>query len=151
MAARRLIVVGSGEVAEHLARLADLLGYASVMCAGEDLPSDAAGDDDLVIAHADPARGRELLRDAAGLDCAYIGLVAPHREAMKALLALSNQRVPKARLDRIAAPAGVNIGAESPGEIAIAVAAELVARRHSGTTPLLDHAANQGGGGGQPS
>ena len=140
----RLIVVGHNEVAERLMQLADLLGYAAVT-ASDELPADLAKTDDVVIAldEDEAPRARDLLRRAAAENCRYIGLVAPHKQAVKLLLALSKERVPKTRLDRIAAPAGVNIGAETPGEIAVAVAAELVARHRSGETPLLDHAANQ--------
>jgi xanthine dehydrogenase accessory factor len=137
----RLIVVGHGEVAEHLMRLADLLGYAAVT-ASDELPDDLDRACDVVIALEDDEapRARDLVRRAAAVNCHYIGLVAPQKQAVKILTALSRA---KTRIDRIAAPAGVNIGAETPGEIAVAVAAELVARHRSGETPLLDHAANQ--------
>lgn len=129
MEARRLIVVGSGEVADLLLRLADVLGYASLMSAAEDLPGDLSASDDVVLALDDSARARDLLRRAVTRDCGYIGLIAPEREAVKALLALSKDRLPKTRLDRVAAPAGVDIGAQTPGEVAVAVAAELVSVR----------------------
>jgi xanthine dehydrogenase accessory factor len=140
----RLIVVGHGEVAEHLTRLADLLHYAAVTAADE-LPDDLDKTDDVVVAleEEEASRARDLIRRAAVENCRYIGLVAPHKQAVKMLTALSRERLSKARLERIAAPAGVNIGAETPGEIAVAVAAELVARHRSGETPLLEHAANQ--------
>jgi xanthine dehydrogenase accessory factor len=140
----RLIVVGHNEVAENLMRLADLLGYAAVT-ASDELPDDLGKNDDVVVAldEDDASRARELLRRATAENCHYIGLVAPQKQAIKMITALSRERMPKTRLDRIAAPAGVNIGAETPGEMAVAVAAELVARHRSGQTPLLDHAANQ--------
>ncbi|HJZ83920.1 MAG TPA: XdhC family protein [Polyangia bacterium] len=129
MTDRRLIVVGSGEVAEHLMRLADMLGYQSVMSAGDDLPPDLSARDDVVVTLDDGGRARDLLRRATTRNCGYIGLVAPQREAVKALLALSKERIPKQRLDRVAAPAGLGIGAQTPGEVAVAVAAEMVALR----------------------
>ena len=137
----RLIVVGHNEVAEHLMQLADLLGYASVT-ATDELPDDLDKTCDVVVAldEDEAPRARELIRRAAAENCHYVGLVAPQKQAVKILAALGRG---KTRLDRIAAPAGVNIGAETPGEIAVAVAADLVARHRSGQTPLLDHAANQ--------
>jgi xanthine/CO dehydrogenase XdhC/CoxF family maturation factor len=112
-----------------------MLSYDSVTSAGADLPHDLGAGDDVVVAVEDGAQARDLLREATGRDCGYIGLVAPEREAIQALLALSKDRIPRARLDRVAAPAGVDIGATTPGERAVAVAAELVARRRPQAAP----------------
>jgi hypothetical protein len=48
---------------------------------------------------------------------------------------LAAKGIEKARLDQICAPAGVDVGAESPEEVAIAVAAELVAIRRGHGRP----------------
>jgi xanthine dehydrogenase accessory factor len=146
MEARRLVVVGTGEVAEHLLRLADMLGYASVTSAGSDLPDDLGAGDDLVVTVEEGAQACDLVRRAVLGDCGYIGLVAPHRDAVRALLALSSERLPPLRLERVAAPAGVAIGAQTPGEIAVAVAAELVARRR-GASPEEARINGPSGGG----
>jgi xanthine/CO dehydrogenase XdhC/CoxF family maturation factor len=153
MSLRRLIVVGSGEVADHLLRLADMLEYSEVMSAGEDLPSPLSTADDVVVALEDDAGARAVLREAAPQDLGYLGLVAKEPVAVQALSALSRDGVPQERLDRISVPAGVNIGAETPAEIAIAVAAELVARHRCGEAPVLGHGRNFGAGrrGGEPS
>jgi xanthine dehydrogenase accessory factor len=50
---------------------------------------------------------------------------------------LLDDGIPRSRLDVIHAPVGLDIGAETPEEIAVAVAAELVLARRGGTgTPL---------------
>jgi xanthine dehydrogenase accessory factor len=123
-----------GEVAEHLVRLADLLGYASVTSAAGDLPADLGATDDVVLALDDhgQAHALELLAEAAARDCAYVGLVAPHRDAVLTLVALARKQLPEGRFQRVVAPAGVDIGAETPGELAVAVAAELVAKHRGG-------------------
>ena len=112
-----------------------MLGYRSVMAVGDDLPADLGPADDVVVTLEDAGQARALLRRATVRDCGYIGLIASDRDAVKALLALAKERVPKTRLDRVAAPAGVDIGAETPGEIAVSVAAELVATRRTDRGP----------------
>jgi xanthine dehydrogenase accessory factor len=132
VAARRLIVVGDDEVAENLMRLADMLGYDSVMSAGEDLPGDLGKADDVVVTLREPRKVQAILRTASEHECRYIGLVAPERQAVQALIALSHEESARTSLDRVTAPAGIDIGARTPGEWAVAVAAELVATRRSG-------------------
>ena len=124
----RLILIGRGSTAERLAELAARLGYSEIRLI-DAVPDDLAEDDHLVVAEDEPDAGRRhLMRAAKGtLMPAYLGYAAPHPEGWKALVALAAAGVPKARLDAISAPAGVDVGAESPDEVAIAVAAELVA------------------------
>src|SRR5215467_4902131 len=62
-------------------------------------------------------------------------LAAQHREGWKALVWLAARDVPKERIDAVSAPAGVDVGAETPDEVAIAVAAELVAIRRGRPRP----------------
>ena len=132
---RRLIVVGRGATAERVAELAGRLGYDELQVV-EEIPTLAATDH-VVIAADDATAGREMLRDAMkeAVVPAYLGYAAPHREGWKALVQMAAEDVDKARLDAISAPAGVDVGAETPDEVAIAVAAELVAVRHGRPRP----------------
>jgi xanthine dehydrogenase accessory factor len=132
----RLMIVGSGDTAERLAELGGRLGYHEVRLLS-DLPDDATAEDHLVIAEDDPERGRPLLAKAAQAAVlpAYLGFAAPHREGCKAIVQLALGRVPKDRLQHISAPAGVDVGAETPDEVAISVAAELVAIRRGRPRP----------------
>src|SRR5262249_30993954 len=120
---RRLIIIGRGTTAEKLAALAGQLGYDELTVSeGLDRP---------IVAEEDIAHARKSLLAIATADIlpAYVGYAAPHREGWKALVALAARNVPKARIDAVSAPAGVDVGAETPDEVAIAVAAELVAIR----------------------
>lgn len=132
----RLILIGRGRTAERLAELGGRLGYDEVRVQ-DDLPADLAASDHLVIAEDDSARGRGLLIEAAGGDVmpGYLGYAAPHAEGWKALVALAAEGLAKERLDAVSAPAGVDVGAEDPDEVAIAVAAELVALRRGRRRP----------------
>ena len=135
-AMKRLIILGNGRAAERLADLAGWLGYAEVQVTG-DLPADLNGGDHVVVAEENVPAARELLRVVASAPVlpAYVGYAAPHAEGWKALVQLAAKGIEKARLDKICAPAGVDVGAESPEEVAIAVASELVAIRHGRARP----------------
>ena len=147
----RLIIIGRGTTAERIAELANLLRYDEIRLV-DDLPRDLAAADHLVIAEDEPGPGRELLLRAAQGEVmpAYLGYAAPHREGWKALVRLAAARLPKERIDQVAAPAGADVGAETPEEVAIAVAAELVALRRGRRRPSAGFArpARGPGGGG---
>ncbi len=131
---RRLIVLGRGVTAERVAALCGPL-YDEVRL-GADV-GEAEPDDHVVIAEDEPEPGRALLLAAAKapVATAYLGYAAPHREGWKALVSLAARGVTKERIDLVSAPAGVDVGAETPDEVAIAVAAELVAVRRGRPRP----------------
>lgn len=60
----------------------------------------------------------------------YIGMIGSRRRVRAAFHALLEAGVPRARLAAVHAPIGLDIGAESPAEIAVSIAAELIAIRH---------------------
>lgn len=132
--ARRLIVIGRGVTAERVAALCGPL-YDELRLSEEVVA--VLADDHMVIAEDEPEAGRALLYMAAQAEVlpAYLGYAAPHREGWKALVSLAAREVPKARIDAVSAPAGVDVGAESPDEVAISVAAELVAVRRGRVRP----------------
>jgi xanthine dehydrogenase accessory factor len=71
----------------------------------------------------------------------YIGMVGSQRRVRAALAELSAEGIDPERLRRIHAPIGLDIGAETPEEIAVAVAAEIVLLRRGGSgRPLRERA-----------
>ncbi|MDQ3557544.1 MAG: XdhC family protein, partial [Gemmatimonadota bacterium] len=85
----------------------------------------------------------EALRDllARPEQPAYIGMVGSQRRTRAALELLLREGVPRERLAAIHAPVGLDIGAETPEEIAVAIAAEIVRVRRGGTgAPLRERA-----------
>ena len=77
----------------------------------------------------------KVLRDPARP--AYIGMIGSRRRVRATFLQLLDDGIPKERLADIHAPVGLDIGAETPEEIAVAVAAELVKVRRGGTAASL--------------
>jgi xanthine dehydrogenase accessory factor len=76
-------------------------------------------------------RDEEALLAALAIDTGYIGLVASRRrfEQIKETLALRG--VSADAIARIKNPAGLDIGAESPEEVAVSIVAEIVQQRRA--------------------
>jgi xanthine dehydrogenase accessory factor len=62
----------------------------------------------------------------------YVGMIGSRRKVAHTLEALREEGVDDARLERVHAPIGVPIGAETPEEIAVSIAAELIQVRAAG-------------------
>ena len=71
----------------------------------------------------------EAVAQAILTDSSYIALLANKKRAQEVKRNLSAQSVPAAKLALVRAPAGLEIGAESPEEIALSIMAEIVATR----------------------
>jgi xanthine dehydrogenase accessory factor len=70
-----------------------------------------------------------LLRVALGTEAEYIGAMGSRRTHADRVDALRSAGVSEADLERISAPIGLDIGARTPEEMAVSVAAEIVALR----------------------
>ena len=57
----------------------------------------------------------------------YVGLVASKKRAQEIRHSLLSRGVPPESLAKVRAPAGLDIGAETPQEIALSIMAEIVA------------------------
>jgi xanthine dehydrogenase accessory factor len=125
--APRLLVVGETPIAGAVRELATQLGLELVEDA-EGTPEPAAGDVGLIVA----THGRDelqTLRQGLERGVLYIGLVASHKRATGVLAELRSDGVPDELLERIDVPAGIDIGARTPAEVAVSILAELIAVR----------------------
>jgi xanthine dehydrogenase accessory factor len=125
--APRVVVVGETPIASALARLGaelDLDVWATPVGDAELAEGDLA----LVVA----AHGRdELSALRRGLEAAlpYVGLVASRVRGAAMVAELRAEGVAEERLAALETPAGLDIGARSPGEIALSILARIVAVR----------------------
>jgi len=72
-------------------------------------------------------------------DAKYIGMIGSKKKTAAILKNLKERNVPQQALCRVYSPIGISIGALTPEEIALSVAAELVKIRRLGRTPKPDH------------
>jgi xanthine dehydrogenase accessory factor len=85
--------------------------------------------------HRDDMR---ILRWAVKTDAKYLGMVGSRRKAITVFRELTKEGLKPELFDRVHSPIGLDIGAISPEEIAVAILAELIAVRR-GVERLLPH------------
>jgi xanthine dehydrogenase accessory factor len=73
---------------------------------------------------------REVLERLVGREFAYLGLMGSEAKVRQMFAAMAEHGTPEASLERVRAPIGVPIGSHTPEEIAISVAAEIIATRN---------------------
>ena len=149
--APRLVIAGAGHVGGTLAELAGGLGFALTVV--DDRPGLATAarlpGATLVIGEIEKELSRLPLgtnsyvvivtrghrHDARALAAVvssparYVGLIGSKRKVVTILQRLRDDGVPREDLERVRSPIGLDIGAVTPAEIAVSIAAELVAVR----------------------
>jgi xanthine dehydrogenase accessory factor len=127
----RISVVGETPIGFALAALGEQLGYDVVLTAGAPEPAEDAA---LIVA----SHGRDeesALRRALEGGVPYVGLVASRKRGAAVVESLREAGVPEERLTRLRTPAGLEIGAVTPEEIALSILAEVVATRRDELVP----------------
>ncbi len=151
-----LLVVGAGHVGREVARAGALAGFQvwvlddrreyahpahfpaahRVICGPltAELAAMAPGErHHVVLVTRGHAQDAACLAALAGRPVPYVGMIGSRTRVRTVLDALREEGVDEAWLSRVRAPIGLDIGARTPGEIAVAIAAELIAVRRGGT------------------
>ncbi|HSS11882.1 MAG TPA: XdhC family protein [Acidimicrobiales bacterium] len=133
----QLVVAGSGDLAVALSRQADLLGwhfmaFDDAKSATEAIGSIGPGDGIVVLSH-DPAVDTPVLAAAVASRAGYLGALGSRRTQTARHDRLVGLGVSEAALATIHGPAGLDLGARTPEEIALAICAELLAVRSDRT------------------
>jgi len=147
----RLLILGASPVAVALARLAPSMGFAVTVAAAPEehqrfgsgvsrleglSPPKETGDDAYVVVSTQGAGDRAALQSAAGMDARYRAFVGSRRKAITVYRELIAEGLKPELFDRVHSPVGLDIGAITPEEIAIAITAELIAIRRHATRSL---------------
>lgn len=147
-----LVIFGAGDDAQPLARLAKELGWQvtiadprSAFATGARFPTAdtlIVGAADQLVARAAPGPDAlavvmthhyvhdvPLLRSLAARPLAYLGLLGPRKRAEKMLADLTTEGLafPPAWRERLHAPVGLDLGADAPEQVALAIVAEMQA------------------------
>ena len=145
----RLIIAGAGYVAQALARLASALDFRIVVVDDRrDLADPIVFDDKVQLTFGDipqtihelepdesswiviVTRGHHLDKDAlqAALEtnATYIGMIGSPSKVKRIFKDLLKEGFSHERLEQVHAPIGLDLGAETPDEIALSIAAEMV-------------------------
>jgi xanthine dehydrogenase accessory factor len=151
-----MLVFGAIDFAAAVARIGKFLGYRVTVCDARSVFATAkrfpAADEVVVewphrylaatpvdartvicVLTHDPKFDVPLLSAALRTDAAYIGAMGSRRTHEDRLARLREQGVPEQALSRLASPIGLDIGARTPEETAVSIAAEIVAARWGGS------------------
>ncbi|MGZ0230895.1 XdhC family protein [Streptomyces sp. CPS1] len=165
----RMLVFGAIDFASAVARIGKFLGYHVTVCDARpvfatrrrfpdadelvvDWPhrylESAEVDENTVICVLthDPKFDVPLLRRALRTPARYIGAMGSRRTHEDRLRRLREEGMSEAELSRLSSPIGLDLGARTPEETAVAIMAEIIALRWGGTgrrltetTPLPIH------------
>ena len=131
----QLVLVGHGPVIETLASLASTVGYQVLMVRGDALAAAlgdlALGPDTSVVVATHGDLDEDALTRVLAAPVGYVSLVASRKRAGTVVDTLRQRGVRGDRLDRLKAPAGLDIGAVTPEEIAVSILGEIIHTRHA--------------------
>ncbi len=152
-----LLIIGAGHIARPLCRIGALVGFRVTVA--DDRPEFAnrewfpEAERIVLLDYQAPFERIEIRSDSYVVlvtrghkydyDCiqqllrldvrpAYLGMIGSRRRVRAAFEALLDEGCDTERLNQVHAPIGLDIGAETPEEIALAIAAEIVAARRGG-------------------
>ncbi|HNV68792.1 MAG TPA: XdhC/CoxI family protein [Candidatus Ozemobacteraceae bacterium] len=146
----RLVIFGGGHIGRVLAKLASIAGYrvaladerpayaspdtlpevAELLCCpySEAVTKARIGKDDaVVIVTPGHVHDVEVLRAMLGTPAAYIGMIGSQRKVEGIRRLLLEEGFVSERVNQVFAPIGINLGGETPEEIAVGILAQLVA------------------------
>jgi xanthine dehydrogenase accessory factor len=142
-----LWVVGTTPIASSLVELGAASGFAVTLvdplASSEDFPAaervvtstDLVGLDPdrspFVVVASQGSWDEEALASVLRRDVAYVGLVASPTRAVAVRDYLDGEGIPHERIAALRAPAGLDIGAETPAEVALSILTELVQVRRN--------------------
>ena len=128
-----ILQVGEGPVAEALARMADALGWTttSATTLAEVEAALPRTDAVVVTSHHEGVDG-PAIRAALAHGTAYVGAMGSRKTQARRRDWLLGHGVTEEALAALHAPIGLDIGADTPGEIAVSILAEVVAVRRAG-------------------
>ena len=153
--AQRLIIVGAGHIAQPLANLGAMLGFSVTVI--DDRPSFANRErfptaDKIIVQPFAAAidalkldrncylisvtRGHayddETVRAALKQPGCFIGMIGSRRRVKATLARIEEDGIKPELLEQIHAPLGLDIGADTPAEIALSIMAEIIRERRTG-------------------
>ncbi len=162
--ASRILIFGGGHVGRALARVAAAAGYPSTvlddreefiepsrfpeLCrtvrldfAGDWSGLEIAPDSAIVIVTRGHSFDRDCLRRAVATSAGYIGMIGSKKKVAATLADLAAAGIPAGKDPRVYAPVGLDLGGNTPEEIAVSILAEIIAVRQGRTGGHLRRAA----------
>jgi xanthine dehydrogenase accessory factor len=149
-----LLIVGHGRIAETLSVLGHLMGFSitvndpaadlaafphaqKLVTEDFDLTETPIGSKSFVVIATQHKRDHLWLQQALEGNAAYVALIASRHRARLVFEYLREGGLPEKKIATVWAPAGLDLGASTPEEIALSVMSQMVALRRGGTVRPL--------------
>ncbi len=149
-----LLIVGHGRIAETLSILGHLMGFtvtvndpaadsgsfpdaSRIVTEDFDLTETPIGSKSFVVIATQHKRDHLWLQKALEGNAAYVALVASRHRAKLVLDYLAASGIPAEKISTVQSPAGLNLGAATPEEIALSIMSQMVALRRGGSISPL--------------
>ncbi len=135
----QLVLIGDSPVIIALCKLAPVLDFTVTQLNRADLMQVEINERTSIIVATHGQYDEDALENALRSPAAYVGMVASHRRADECRAYLRTSGITEQQLARLKAPAGLDIGAVTPEEIASSILAELVQVRRLHQTISQEH------------
>ena len=160
---KSLIICGGGHISVPVSMLAKMLGYSVIVFDDRQefanknrFPSadlvkcgDFKGllneydwqkqpDTSVVIVTRGHVADTVCLREVINKNLPYIGMIGSKKKNTAVFELLKSEGISESDIKKVHAPIGLKIGAQTPEEIAVAIAAELIQKRSQNTDSVLD-------------
>jgi xanthine dehydrogenase accessory factor len=141
----RLLMIGGGHLGVQIAKLGKTLGFSVTVLdpviEKEDFPEDVEfvrapveegiskvdiNPNTFVVIATRHKYDEEALKAVVNSNAAYIGMVGSKTRVKLIFQKLTEEGIPMKKLKRVHAPIGLDIGAQTPEEIAVSVMAEII-------------------------
>jgi len=150
----RTFIFGGGHISKSISKVANLAGFSTVIVDDREAFANAERFPEAEATYAEEyeavfpklevnsssylvivTRGHRddmrVLRWAVTTPAKYISMIGSKRKTISVVTELEKEGLPREAFEKIFAPMGLEIGAESPEEIAISVVAEMIAVRRA--------------------
>src|SRR5437016_55640 len=150
----RAFIFGGGHVSKSISKVANIAGFSTTIVDDREAFANAERFPEAEATYAEEyesvfprlpvnstsyliivTRGHRddmrVLRWAISTPAKYISMIGSKRKTISVVKELEKDGIPREAFERIFAPMGLEIGAESPEEIAISVVAEMIAVRRA--------------------
>lgn len=147
-----LVVIGSTAISRALIQMAKIAGYR-ITSVAQDATFGGFGEVDELITQLDLSNVKtsktsfivvitqgegdeKALAEALQKDCAYLGFVASRKKMAAIKEYLDEMGIDKNKIEAIVSPAGIDINAKKPEEVAISILAQIIQIQNNASATL---------------
>lgn len=134
----KLILIGDSPVVTALSQLAPVINFSVTQLHSADLSQVDVNEQAYILVATHGQYDEDILEQALRSSACYVGMVGSHKRAEVCRAYLRDAGLSDLEVARLKAPAGLDLGALTPDEIAASILAELVLVRRRGSAAVKE-------------